>query len=444
MATSRTLVRCIKAIFTARVYASPIPESRRSPRRLRPSILLTLFVALELQAQPGAPAALPAIPTPSVPDDRRSGAEVVKAGTSAKPAILLLQIRVNGLSLSGITRAERVSGGYLVLPAEAWAEARLKPAGVSVALSDGRSGYALEAAPGIVYSIDAGTLSLDITAPATAYEATALSLSGSRPLPTGPRQPGFYLTYDATYTGTEASGPSYGALLEGVAFGAAGALVGDVVIRKDEFEKAVIRTDTYWRTDLPGRMETLVLGDTISSAAAWSQPVRYGGIRYARDFTLAPGYLTYPLPSISGSAALPSTVDVLINNQRGSTSSVQSGPFELTNVPIVTGAGQIQLVVRDLLGRETIINQGYYLAPALLAKGLSDFSFEAGSFRENYGTRSNDYGSGFGAGTYRLGSPTCSLRRRASRRNVTAVLQEPTSRWSSANSSSSGWPRVTR
>ncbi len=78
--------------------------------------------------------------------------------------------------------------------------------------------------------------------------------------------------------------------------------------------------------------------------------MRYSGVRYARDFTLAPSYISYPMPSISGSAALPSTVDVLINDRRTASSTVQPGPFELTNVPTVNGAGQMQVVVRDLLG----------------------------------------------------------------------------------------------
>jgi outer membrane usher protein len=418
MAGSRSIACRVKAVAIARFFASPIPESRHPPRQLKPSICLLLFVALELQAQPGTPAALPANPTLPVPDSRQSGADVVKANTHAKPAVLLLEIRVNGLSLSGITRAERMIGGRLVLPAETWTEARLEPAGDTIALSDGTSGYALEAAPGIVYSIDTSRLLLDITAPAAAFEATAQSLGGRLPLSSGPRRLGVYVTYDATYTRLEDSGPSFGSLVEGVAFGPGGALVSDVVIRHDDVQKEVIRTDTYWRTDLPGRMETLVVGDTISSSVPWSRPVRYGGIRYARDFSLAPGYLPYPIPSIAGSAALPSTVDVLINNQRGATSNVPPGPFELTNVPIVSGAGQIQLVVRDLLGRETVINQSYYLAPVLLAKGVSDFSFEVGSLRENYGTRSDDYGSGFGAGTYRLGITdllTADLRAEAQR-----------------------------
>ncbi len=31
------------------------------------------------------------------------------------------------------------------------------------------------------------------------------------------------------------------------------------------------------------------------------------GVRFSRDFSLAPGYVSYPMPSISGAAALPST-----------------------------------------------------------------------------------------------------------------------------------------
>jgi outer membrane usher protein len=70
---------------------------------------------------------------------------------------------------------------------------------------------------------------------------------------------------------------------------------------------------------------------------------------------------------------------------------------------VASGAGEINLIVRDLLGRESMINQSYYFSPRMLAKGLSDFSLEAGFLRENYGRRSNDYDNGFIAGTRRYG-----------------------------------------
>jgi outer membrane usher protein len=325
--------------------------------------------------------------------------------TSIGPKIelLYLDVRVNDHPLAGIIRAERTADGRLILPRETWSEARLTPAGEVVQMGDGRGGYALEASRGVVYKLNRSKATLDITAPAAAFESTALSLAQQRSLPTAPAPPGVYLTYDVSADRAEGSSTAYGALLEAVGFGAYGALVADMAIRSDGETQSLIRTDTYWRTDLPGRMDTLVVGDTVSSGGAWSRPVRYGGLLYARDFTLAPGYITYPTPSITGSAALPSTVDVLVNNRRATSSAVQSGPFDLTELPIVTGAGQLQLIVRDMLGRETVINQGYYLAPQLLRPGLSAFSFEAGSFRERYGIDSNDYGAAFGAGTYRRG-----------------------------------------
>ena len=130
--------------------------------------------------------------------------------------------------------------------------------------------------------------------------------------------------------------------------------------------------------------------------------MRFGGIRWARDFSLRPGYFTFPMPSISGSAALPSTVDVLVNNQRQQSQSVNAGPFAISSVPVVSGAGQVNVVVRDILGVETLVTQSYYTSPRLLAAGLSDFSFRS-RFAASTGNQSNDYGPAFTAGTWRQG-----------------------------------------
>jgi hypothetical protein len=112
-----------------------------------------------------------------------------------------------------------------------------------------------------------------------------------------------------------------------------------MAIRRDGEAHSLIRTDTYWRTDLPGRMDTLVIGDTVSSGGAWSRPVRYGGLRYARDFTLAPGYITYPTPSITASAALPSTVDLLVNNRRATSSRHDPAATDVRPLPTSAWVG---------------------------------------------------------------------------------------------------------
>jgi outer membrane usher protein len=70
---------------------------------------------------------------------------------------------------------------------------------------------------------------------------------------------------------------------------------------------------------------------------------------------------------------------------------------------VVTGQGNVRVVVRDVLGREQIITQPFYASASLLAPGRRDFSVEAGAARRNFAIASNDYGGGFISATHRLG-----------------------------------------
>lgn len=63
----------------------------------------------------------------------------------------------------------------------------------------------------------------------------------------------------------------------------------------------------------------------------------------------------------------------------------------------------MQLVVRDLLGRQQVITQQYYGARTLLRRELEDYSYEFGAVRENFAAASNDYGQLQFTGTHRRG-----------------------------------------
>ena len=163
------------------------------------------------------------------------------------------------------------------------------------------------------------------------------------------------------------------------------------------------RLNSNWTIDDAARMRSLRLGDGISRGGVGGVPFRFGGIQLARNFAVQPGFVTIPLPSLRGSAALPSVVDVYVNDALRGSRDVPPGPFEITDVPIVTGNGEVQLVVRDLLGREMLYSQSYYAAQALLRKGLHDYSYEAGFLRRSFGSHSNDYGALIVSGTHRYG-----------------------------------------
>jgi outer membrane usher protein len=349
----------------------------------------------------------------------------------------LLDVQVNGVRVDDVVPADRLPDGRLVMADSAWRKARLRPPSEAIPISDSDTpGRALEAAPGVQYKLDGAKLQLEITAAPEAFDHTDISMRGERGGAPVPAAPGAYLNYDFAATSSDSS-RTYAGLVEAVASNSWGSVSTGVAIAGGDRSFSQVRTETYARKDWPGTMEALVIGDSISSAGAWSRPVRFGGVHFGRDFSLAPGFITMPLPAISGSAALPSTIDVLVNSQKQSSTSVQPGPFALTNVPVVNGAGDLNIVVRDLRGIETVITQGFYVSPALLAEGLSDFSVEAGAMRERFGASSNEYGSAFVSGTYRTGvSPDLTVGARAevqrSRQAVGVEAQGLVANWALA------------
>lgn len=165
-----------------------------------------------------------------------------------------------------------------------------------------------------------------------------------------------------------------------------------------------VRLDSYWSYSDPQRLVTYRAGDLITRSLPWSRSVHLGGFQLRRNFGLRPDLVTMPMPNFSGSAAVPSAVDLYINNAKRATENVPVGPFNLTDLPVVSGNNQARLVVRDAQGRETTTNVSFFGSSDLLAKGLWDFSFEAGMPRRNYGTKSGDYdGHFYATGTSRYG-----------------------------------------
>lgn len=315
--------------------------------------------------------------------------------------LLLVDVFINGRHLGEVAAVERSPGGALLLPVAIWTEARLAPLTKVSALADGTPAFSLDDVRGLTYTVNRQRLALEIAAPANAFVGSTLSATGRRAVAPARPHPGVMLNYDLSASRGYGS-RSGGATLELTAFSNLGSFVSSALVLRSDQVSSATRLDSYWRRDLPERMQTLVLGDAVGVGGGWSRPARYGGVRWGTEFGMQSGVVTQPPITLAGEAALPSTVEVLVNNARLLSQPVQPGPFELHNVPVVTGSGELNLVVRDLLGRETVVTQRYYMAPRLLARGLRDFSFEAGWLRTGYG-RDTAYGDGFGSVTWRQG-----------------------------------------
>ena len=152
-----------------------------------------------------------------------------------------------------------------------------------------------------------------------------------------------------------------------------------------------LRLDTRWFYEAPNTLTTYSAGDVISGSLNWTTSIRMGGIRIRRDFQLRPDLVTQPIPQFSASAAVPSTVEVFANQTRAFSQDITGGPFNINNIPVATGPGTMYIVLRDATGKETVTEYSYYSSTNLLARGVFDYSVEAGFARQFCGLYSDSY-----------------------------------------------------
>src|SRR5690625_727248 len=158
------------------------------------------------------------------------------------------------------------------------------------------------------------------------------------------------------------------------------------------------RFNTRWEVSDQERLMTYAVGDVVTRPLGWSSAVRLGGIQLSRDFALRPDLVTYPLPDFSGEVDVPSTLDLFIDGARRSSLELEPGPFTLTNMPMVTGAGEATLVTVDAQGRRVESRLPFYVSSELLRPGWSSYNINAGALRRHFGQRDFSYGAAAATG----------------------------------------------
>jgi outer membrane usher protein len=177
-------------------------------------------------------------------------------------------------------------------------------------------------------------------------------------------------------------------------------IVGDTIANDQKY----LRLDSTFTYSDPDDLLTARAGDSITGGLAWTRPIRFGGLQIQRDFTMRSDLVTQPVPTISGSAAVPSSVDVFVNDVKTFSQNVGAGPYQISNLPILSGAGEARVVVTDASGRQVQSNVSLYSSPNLLDAGLTDFSLDAGLARRFYASASDQYDRRpIGAATARRG-----------------------------------------
>ncbi|WP_194270555.1 fimbria/pilus outer membrane usher protein [Glaciimonas soli] len=326
-----------------------------------------------------------------------------------------LAVTLNGRTLSdGALILQIKSNSDIMLPAQLLSDARIRLPTIPAYRFHDENYYPVSAITGMETHIDSLTQTLDIQVPASAFIESEYHLnSDNSQAPLHPSAVGAFVNYDINYSRNAdvnaVSGLAEAGVFDGhgtftsrfVAIEHSGSDVANTYPNTNA--NSAFRLDTQYTRDFPSQMATLVVGDSISGASNFSRQVYFGGLQWKTNFATVPGYQPIPLPSMSGSAAVPSTVDIYVDNILRMRQAVDAGPFTINNVPLTTGQGNVQMVVNDVLGRQQIYTQSYIASAQLLQAGLKNVSYEIGALRNNFGLQNSYYGSAFSSATVRYG-----------------------------------------
>lgn len=331
---------------------------------------------------------LNAVPGPGAPVPAAMAAEAQSAA--------LLQLTVNTVD-KGAARVI-IRGSEILIAVDS-----LKAAGVTVTPSavetiggvDYVAARALE--PGVKVDYDAANLALALTADPRLLAPSTIDLAGAAPANLEfIDSPSAFLNYGAVSTNGRT--PSF-LSEQGVRLG--GALFDNAFSINPQGR--FIRGATNLTFDNRARSTRMTLGDAVGDAGVLGGAARIGGVTYATDFALKPYFTPFPNQRFAGVVSTPSTADIYVNGRQVRSVEVPPGVFNLENLPAVSGAGNIRVVIRNAFGQAQELGAPYYLGTQLLRRGLSDFSYTAGFERDPVSTGIGSYGRAVVAARHRYG-----------------------------------------
>lgn len=318
----------------------------------------------------------------------------------------LLTIELNGVDVRSATfLLDSLEQGVLVPAAElaAWGLTLSQP--INTVLYKDKIYYPLHQFENVQYSIDGASQALILQVGARQLSGSTIDLDKSKSNIPQTDALGAFFNYDVMHETSFGADNATSAAFELAGFNRLGLLTTTLLARDQNQNRkgGVVRLNSTLRYDDPSKLRTLTLGDTYSRSDAWGRSVLYGGIQWGTNFGTRPDFITFPMPDMRGEAVVPSSVEIYANDRRQGQDQLNAGPFSINNIPVMTGTNDLRMVVRDVLGREQVIEQSFYASQQMLRTGLHDYNYEIGSIREDYSLHSNKYGRDFVTASHQLG-----------------------------------------
>jgi outer membrane usher protein len=318
---------------------------------------------------------------------------------------LMLTVRVNGVERGEYLAVRTADGDFLFRPED------LKQMGLTLGDKartvniDATPYAALRSIPDTTYIFDEKAVSLAITFNPELLPASAIDLT-MRPRPPRTRFPGetsAFLNYGVNYSAAD-PGERRTTLYEKFGFSANRYLfLTDSQYETRNGEGRFVRLMSNLSYEQDEALRRTVIGDQFAASGELGSTINVGGAGIAKIYSMDPYFIQYPTPSLTGVVALPSQVELYHNGMLMSRQQVEPGKFDLKNFYYYSGAGNLEILIRDPYGNVQKITQSSYFSTSLLRKGLHEYSYTVGFRREQFGVESNEYGKAAFSAFHRYG-----------------------------------------
>ena len=317
----------------------------------------------------------------------------VGAGQPKSPG-LQLDVLINGYKIDLVA-------AFVLLPDGSMTSARSELRELGLKMSgEGPDDQQINLASvaGLVFQYDPALQSIDLQISDAGRQPKSINIIPKKEMLTAESDLGMVLNYSgygAASVGLDGSDTKFSGAsvnLDARAFSKFGVVQQTGILGTTSFSDLnAIRLDSNWSYSNQDRAETYTVGDVISGGLNWTRPVRMGGGQVQRNFGIRPDLITTPMPSLAGSAAVPSTLDVYINNAKTFSQSIEPGPFSIDRLPVITSQGTARVVITDSTGKQTQSETELFSSASLLAPHLFDYSLDLGFARRSFGSSSFDY-----------------------------------------------------
>lgn len=139
------------------------------------------------------------------------------------------------------------------------------------------------------------------------------------------------------------------------------------------------RTDTYAQRDLPGLYANLTLGETFTSGEVF-RTFAFSGARLASDQGMLSNAMQQYAPVIRGVAQSRAKVEVLRSGFAIYSTYVAPGPYEIDDLSVGSGNGELEVVVTESDGQVSRFVQPYSSLGSLLREGVWRYTATAGNY----------------------------------------------------------------